>query len=364
MRIAQVAPLYEAVPPKAYGGTERIVAHISDALVGLGHDVTLFASADAGAKARLVPCRGQPIRLDLSLKSDVAAHLSMLDEVRRRAAAFDAIHFHIDLLHMPVFRDLAGRTLTTLHGRLDIRDLGPFYARFPEFPLVSISNAQRRPLPDANWIATVHHGLPTDLYRPQPSPAGDYLAFLGRIAPEKRPDLAIEIAVRAGMPLKIAAKVDPADRDYFERRIEPLLDHPLIEYVGEIGEARKGEFLGHARALLFPIDWPEPFGLVMIEAMACGTPVIAFRRGSVREVLEHGVTGLLVKGVDEAVAAIADLDRLDRGRIRRTFERRFTAEVMARNYVRLYEMGLGREPVRPFVIVPAVRQARRRLVTG
>jgi glycosyltransferase involved in cell wall biosynthesis len=353
MRIAQVAPLNESVPPKLYGGTERIVAYLADALVDLGHDVTLFACADAGTRARLVPCRDQPIRLDVALKSDAAAHLSMLDEVRRQAAEFDVIHFHIDLLHMPMFRDLAERTITTLHGRLDIKDLGPFYARFPEFPLVSISNAQREPLPEAGWTATVHHGLPAELYRPQIEPAGDYLAFLGRIAPEKRPDLAIEIAVRAGVPLKIAAKVDPADRDYFERRIEPLLAHPLIEYVREIGEAQKGEFLGHARALLFPIDWPEPFGLVMIEAMACGTPVIAFNRGSVPEVLDHGITGLIVQDVDGAVAAIGELDRLDRGQIRRTFERRFTAEVMGRTYSRLYAEAVARrEPVRPFVVVP------------
>jgi len=336
MRIAQVAPLYEAVPPRLYGGTERIVAYLTDALVDLGHEVTLFASAEASPRAKLIACRDQALRLEEALSSDLAAHNVMLEELRARAREFDVLHFHIDLLQMPLFRDVARRTVTTLHGRLDIKDLPRFYARFGEFPLVSISNEQRRDLPDVNWIGTVHHGMPRDLYRPTPAPSGDYLAFLGRISPEKRPDRAIEIAKLAGIRLEIAAKVDPADRNYF-KRIEPLLDHPLIEYVGEIGDAEKGAFLGNAKALLFPIDWPEPFGLVMIEAMACGTPVIAFRRGSVPEVLDDGVSGLIVDDVAGAVAAIRRLDLLDRQEVREAFERRFTAEVMARNYLALYE---------------------------
>ena len=336
MRIALVAPLYEAVPPKLYGGTERVVAYLTDALVDLGHDVTLFASAEARTKATLVPCRDRAMRLDPTLNSDLAAHILMLEEVRRRADAFDIIHFHIDLLQMPLFRDLSARTVTTLHGRLDIKDLPPFYARYPEFPVVSISEDQRRTLRGARWVGTVHHGLPEQLYRPTLAPAGDYLAFLGRIAPEKRPDRAIEIAKRTGMKLKLAAKVDAADRTYFEQQIEPLLDHPLIEYIGEIGDSEKGAFLGNARAVLFPIDWPEPFGLVMIEATACGTPVIAFRRGSVAEVIEDGRTGFLVDDVASAVDAVYRLDQLDRAAIRARFEERFTAQRMARDYVAIY----------------------------
>ena len=338
MRIAQVAPLYEAVPPRLYGGTERIVAHLTDALVGLGHEVTLFASADARTKAKLVPVRDQAIRLDPHpLKSDLAAHLSMLHELHRRAGEFDVLHFHVDLVHFPFFEALAGRTVTTLHGRLDLEDLAGAYRRWPDYPLVSISRDQRRPLPLANWAATVAHGVREDLYRLTAEPeAGGYLAFLGRISPEKRPDRAIAIAKRAGLRLKIAAKVDAADRAYFERVIEPLLADPLIEFVGEIGDAEKSAFLGNARALLFPIDWPEPFGLAMIEAMACGTPVVAWRRGSVPEVVDDGVTGFMVTSEDEAVAAVHRVSGLDRRRVRTVFERRFTATVMARNYVDLY----------------------------
>jgi glycosyltransferase involved in cell wall biosynthesis len=337
LRIAQVAPLYEAVPPRLYGGTERIVAHLTDALVDLGHDVTLFASREARTKAELVPCRDQAIRLDpCELKSDLAAHLTMLQEVRRRQDEFDILHFHVDMVHFPFFTAQAGRTVTTLHGRLDLKDLSGVYARWPEFPLVSISDDQRRPLPAASWHATIHHGLAADLYPFAAAPHGAYLAFLGRISPEKRPDRAIEIARRCGMPLRIAAKVDRADRAYFHDVIEPLLADPLVEFVGEIGDTDKAEFLGNALALLFPIDWPEPFGLVMIEAMACGTPVIAWRCGSVPEVVDHGVSGYIVGDMDDAVAAVGRLDRLDRRLVRATFERRFTAEVMARNYLRLY----------------------------
>jgi glycosyltransferase involved in cell wall biosynthesis len=336
MRIAQVTPLYEAVPPRLYGGTERVVAHLTDALVELGHDVTLFASADAETKARLVPVRDQAIRLDPApLKSDLAAHLSMLAEVRKRADQFDVIHFHTDMIHFPFFDRYATKTVTTLHGRLDLKDLAGVYQRWPQFPLVSISDDQRRPLPFANWAATVQHGVAEALYGFSPKSQG-YLAFLGRISPEKRPDRAIAIAKATGRRLKIAAKVDPADRIYFEEQIEPLLDHPLIEFIGEIGGDRKSEFLGGADALLFPIDWPEPFGLVMIEAMACGTPVIAYDCGSVPEVIEDGLTGFIVRDDAAAVAAVARLPGLDRGAVRRRFEQRFSATAMAARYVTLY----------------------------
>jgi len=337
MRIAQVSPLYEAVPPKLYGGTERVVAHLCDALVELGHEVTLFASAEAQTRARLAPVRDQAIRLDPApLKSDLASHLSELAEVRRRADEFDVIHFHTDMAHFPFFEHIAQRTVTTLHGRLDMKDLPEVYRRWPQYPLVSISHDQRRPLPFANWAATVHHGLDEGLYRPSFSPGG-YLAFLGRISPEKRPDRAIALATRTGLPLKIAAKVDAADRVYFDEKIEPLLHNPLVQYIGEIGDDRKSEFLGGAQALLFPIDWPEPFGLVMIEAMACGTPVIAYDCGSVREVVENGLTGFIVGDEDEACAAIARIGELDRRAIRRRFEERFSGRAMARRYLALYD---------------------------
>lgn len=338
MKIAQIAPLYESVPPRLYGGTERIVAHLTDALVELGHEVTLFASAEARTKAHLVPVRDQAIRLDPApLKSDLAAHLAQLHKVRSRRHEFDILHFHIDLLHFPIFTDHAPRTVTTLHGRLDCKDLPAAYACWPQYPLVSISDAQRTPLPQAHWCATIHHGLGLDRSSFSPEPAAEpYLAFLGRISPEKRPDRAIALAKRAGLRLKIAAKVDMVDRPYFREQIEPLLDHPLIEFLGEIGDEDKPAFLGQARALLFPIDWPEPFGLVMIEAMACGTPVIAWRRGSVAEVVEDGVSGFIVEDEAGALTAIRQIGRLDRRQVRATFERRFAAEVMARNYLQLY----------------------------
>lgn len=337
MKIAQVAPLYEAVPPRLYGGTERVVAHLTDALVDLGHEVTLFASGEAQTKARLVSVRDQAIRLDPApLKSDLAAHLSQIAEVRQRADQFDVIHFHTDMIQFPFFADIAEKTVTTLHGRLDLKDLPAVYQRWPQFPLVSISDDQRRPLPFANWAATVHHGMDAGVYRFQPRSEG-YLAFLGRISPEKRPDRAIAIAKRLGRTLKIAAKVDAADRAYFEEKIEPLLHDPLIEFVGEIGDHQKSAFLGGADALLFPIDWPEPFGLVMIEAMACGTPVVAYACGSVPEVIEDGLTGFIVRSQDEAVAAVRRLPTLDRGAIRRRFEERFSAVAMARRYLDLYK---------------------------
>ena len=336
MKIAQVTPLYEAVPPRLYGGTERVVAHLTDALVELGHEVTLFASADAETKARLVPVRDQAIRLDPApLKSDLAAHLSMLSEVRRRAGEFDVIHFHTDMIHFPFFAEMAEKTVTTLHGRLDLKDLEGVYQRWPQFPLVSISDDQRRPLPLANWAATVQHGMNAGLYGFQPKSEG-YLAFLGRISPEKRPDRAIAIAIASGRRLKMAAKVDAADRAYFEDQIAPLLGHPLIEFIGEIGDHQKTAFLGGADALLFPIDWPEPFGLVMIEAMACGAPVIAYECGSVPEVIEDGVTGFIVRDDAAAVAAVGRLASLDRLAVRQRFEQRFSATAMARRYLDLY----------------------------
>lgn len=336
MKIAQVAPLYEAVPPKLYGGTERIVAYLTDALVDLGHEVSLFSCAESNAKGTLVPVRDRAIRLDPDrLHSDAAAHLIMLHEVRRRAHEFDIIHFHLEPAHLPLFEDVAERTATTMHGRLDLQDLPGLYRCWPQFPLVSISNAQRRPLPQANWLGTVHHGLPHDLLQPG-NGQGGYLAFLGRVSPEKRLDRAIEIAKLAGMPLKIAAKVDSVDRDYFRDLIEPMLDDPLVEWIGEIGDGDKAHFLGQATALLFPIDWPEPFGLVMIEAMACGTPVIAWSCGSVPEVIDDGVTGFIVGSVDAAVDAVGRIDSLDRRRIRAVFEQRFSAPTMAANYTQLY----------------------------
>jgi len=349
MKIAQVPPLYEAVPPRLYGGTERVVAHLSDALVSLGHEVTLFGSAESQTQARLAVVRDQAIRLDPALhKSDLAAHMTQVSEVRRRAAEFDVIHFHTDMIHFPFFEDMPGKVITTLHGRLDMKDLPAVYRRWRQFPLVSISDDQRKPLAFANWAGTVHHGFPTDLYRFQPQPQG-YLAFLGRISPEKGPDRAVGIARRVGRPLKMAAKVDAADQAYFEDRIQPLLYDPGVEFIGEIGDDRKCAFLGGADALLFPINWPEPFGLVMIEAMACGTPVIAYGCGSVPEVIEDGVTGFIVSNEDEAVRALGRIHTLDRAEIRKRFELRFSAVAMARRYVDLYGR-LGRPSGLPVVL--------------
>ncbi|HYC75632.1 glycosyltransferase family 4 protein [Brevundimonas sp.] len=345
MKIAQVTPLYEAVPPKLYGGTERVVAHLTDALVELGHDVTLFAAADAETRARLIPVRDQAIRLDPNpLKSDLAAHMSQLAEVLKRVEDFDVIHFHTDMIHFPFFARYADRTVTTLHGRLDLKDLPGVYERWSEFGLVSISDDQRRPLPLANWKATVHHGMPGDLYKFSETPRG-YLAFLGRISPEKRPDRAIEIATKLNKPLKMAAKVDPQDKVYWETVIRPMVEaNPLVEFVGEIGDHQKSAFLGGAEALLFPIDWPEPFGLVMIEAMACGTPVVAFRCGSAPEIVEDGATGYLVDTLEQAIAAAGRAHMLDREAIRARFELRFSATAMARRYLDVYGDLLARRP--------------------
>ena len=346
MKIAQVAPLYESVPPEQYGGTERVVSYLTEELAELEHEVTLFASGDSITSAELVPCCPRSLRTDPNHLDPLVHHYLMLEEVFKRASQFDLIHFHIDYLHFPLSRRSRISQLTTLHGRLDLPDLGPLYRQFRNMPLVSISDAQRRPIPWAQWLETVYHGLPVDLFKFHEAP-GDYLAFLGRISPEKRVDRAIEIAKRAGMPLKIAAKVDKADRDYFEAVIKPLLDPSLVEFIGEIGGKEKEEFLGKAYALLFPIDWPEPFGLVMIEAMACGAPVIAWPHGSVPEIMEDGA-GFVVEDVEEAARAVERLASFDRRRCREVFERRFTAARMAEDYVNIYERLLEKAPAVEF----------------
>jgi len=336
MHIAQVAPLYESVPPKYYGGTERVVSYLTEELVGQGHDVTLFASGDSVTRARLVAACRRPLRMDKHCVDRLAHHMLMLEYVVQRAAEFDIVHFHTDYLHFPLSRREQITHVTTLHGRLDLPDLVPVYQEFREMPVISISNVQREPLPWANWQATVYHGLPADMYHFRDK-AGTYLAFLGRVSPEKRVDRAIEIAKQVGIPLKIAAKVDRVDKDYFETVVEPLLRHPFVEFVGEIGEGEKEEFLSNAYALLFPIDWPEPFGLVIIEAMACGTPVIAYRGGAVPEVMEEGHTGFTVEGLEDAVEAVRRVPELSRKRCREVFEKRFTAARMAHDYVQVYE---------------------------
>jgi len=341
MKIAQVSPLYESVPPEQYGGTERVVSYLTEELIRQGHEVTLFASGDSITNAELVACCPRSLRTDSGCIDPLVHHYLMLEEVFSRAHQFDLIHFHIDYLHFPLSQRSGISQLTTLHGRLDLPDLAPLYRHFHEMPLVSISDAQRRPIPSARWLGTVHHGLPEDLFGFHEVP-GDYLAFLGRISPEKRVDRAIEIARRAGMPLKIAAKVDKVDQEYFDAVVKPLLDPSLVEFIGEVGGKEKEEFLGAAYALLFPIDWPEPFGLVMIEAMACGTPVIAWPHGSVPEVMEDGVAGFVVEEVEEAARAIERLASFERHRCREAFESRFTAGRMAGDYVKIYERLLGK----------------------
>ena len=343
MRIAQVAPLYESVPPAGYGGTERIVSYLTEELVRTGHDVTLFASGDSRTRARLVPVCPRSLRLDPGSTDPLPQHLLMLEKVFHRSREFDLIHFHIDCLHFPLSRRMATPHLTTLHGRLDIPDLQPLFREFGDIPVVSISDAQRRPLPFARWVGTVHHGIPRDLYRFYPESDG-YLAFLGRASPEKRLDTSIALARRLRLPLKIAAKVDKPDEDYFNRVIAPLVDGRQVQFLGEIDDHRKNDFLGRARALLFPIDWPEPFGIVMIESLACGTPVIAYRRGSVPEVLDHGLTGCIVESFDGALDALGDLCRTDRRQCRAIFETRFTAERMAEGYLSVYRNLLASGP--------------------
>jgi len=334
LRIAQVAPLHESVPPRLYGGTERIVSYLTEQLVASGHEVTLFASGDSRTSARLIPGCRRALRL-AHCSDTCALHLAMVERVARRAPEFDIAHFHIDYLHFPVSRREHYANVTTLHGRLDLPDIFPMFARSAELPMVSISDAQRAPLPDLTWQGTVYHGFPHDLYRFEPTP-GSYLAFLGRVSPEKGLDRAIEIAGLAGHRLRIAAKIDRHDRNYYNERIVPLLRQPHVEYLGEIGEHEKQELLGGALALLFPIDWPEPFGMVMVEAMACGTPVIAFPRGSVTEVIDDGVTGRVCDNVEQAVSAVAHIHELSRATCRRVFEQRFTAARMTDEYVAIY----------------------------
>jgi glycosyltransferase involved in cell wall biosynthesis len=336
MRIAQIAPLHEAVPPQFYGGTERVVSYLTDALVDLGHEVTLFASGDSDTKATLEAVWPHALRLDPSIRDAIAPHMVLLERVRQVAHEFDVLHSHLDYLPFSLFSQLDVPFVTTLHGRLDLPELQPVFNAFPKAPVVSISHSQRVPLPQANWVNTIYHGLPENMLVPISRKEPEYLAFLGRICPEKGIDAAVMIATESGLPLKIAAKVDKADHAYFKTTIEPLLSLPNIEFIGEITEAQKPAFLSGAKALLFPIDWSEPFGLVMIEAMACGTPVIAFNRGSVPEVIDHGVTGYICDDVHSAVCAVRRIDELSRTEIRAQFERRFSAKVMAQNYVDIY----------------------------
>jgi glycosyltransferase involved in cell wall biosynthesis len=346
MKIAQIAPLIESVPPRLYGGTERIVSYLTDELVRLGHNVTLFASGDSVSSANLVPCASMALRLDANVRDPIPYYMLMLDRVNQLAEDFDVLHFHIDQFHFPLFRPIANRTVTTTHGRQDLPDLKPLYVGFNDMPLVSISDSQRLPIPHANFVATVHHGLPLHLHKPTYEPRGGYLAFLGRISPEKRPDRAIAMARALGIPLKIAAKVDKVDEAYFREQIAPLIGQPGVEFIGEIDERTKTDFLGNARALLFPIDWPEPFGLSMIEAMACGTPVLAFRHGSVPEIIDPGITGLIADTMDEAVRLLPQVLALDRRAVRRRFEERFSATRMAKDYLAVYR-SLMRQPLVP-----------------
>jgi glycosyltransferase involved in cell wall biosynthesis len=344
LRIAQVAPLHESVPPKLYGGTERVVSFLTEELVGLGHEVTLFASGDSQTSARLIPGCPKSLRLnDYGVADHLAHHFVMLEEVLARADEFDIIHYHLDYMHYPLSKMAGIRNITTLHGRLDSPDLVPLYRKYKEMPVVSISLYQRKPLHWVNWVGNVYHGLPLDLLK-EGDGRGEYLAFLGRISPEKRVDRAIEIASRLGMPLKIAAKIDGQDVAYYESEIKHLLNAPNIEFVGEITEQQKSEFLGNAYAYLFPIDWPEPFGLTMIEAMACGTPTIAFNCGSVPEVIAHGISGFVVEDMEGAIDATKKAGALDRSVVRRDFEKRFSACRMAQDYVKLYESMLSAKP--------------------
>jgi glycosyltransferase involved in cell wall biosynthesis len=346
LRIAQISPLTEAVPPKLYGGTERVISWLTEELVGLGHEVTLFASGDSVTSARLEPMWPTALRLDGSVRDPNALHMSMIEQVCRRAKEFDLLHFHLDYYPFSAMSRQSAPFLTTLHGRLDLPEHQPVFSTFSTIPIVSISNAQRRPVPNANWIGTVNHGMPEDLLRPVAADAS-YLAFLGRISPEKRVDRAIHIAERCGLPLKIAAKVDVVDHDYFEETIRPLLAKSHVEFLGEISDAQKSDFLSRAVALIVPIDWPEPFGLVMIEALACGTPVIVFNRGAAPELIEDGVTGFVVEDETSAVGALRHVSRLSRTAVRQRFEERFTAQRMAKEYLELYRDLLGATALRP-----------------
>jgi len=351
MRIAQISPLFEAVPPKLYGGTERVVYSLTEELVAMGHDVTLFASGDSVTSATLAPMRREALRLDPTVRDWIASYMRMMELICRRADDFDVLHFHTDYFPLSLFSRQNTPFVTTLHGRLDLPEFKEIYETFPDAPFVSISNSQRRPIPHLNWIRTVLHGVPAQLLTPQPVKQ-EYGAFLGRISPEKGVDQAIKIAGKAGLKLKIAAKVDNADKEYYDTKIKPLIQgNPDVEFIGEINDAQKPAFLSGAHALIFPIRWPEPFGLVMIEAMACGTPVIAFNCGSVPEVIDPGLSGFIVNDIDEAVAAVGKIHTLDRGRVRATFDRRFTSRRMAEDYVDLYETLA--QPVRRLQVVNA-----------
>lgn len=344
MKIAQVAPLIESVPPRLYGGTERVVSYLTEELVRQGHNVTLFGSGDSITRAELVASVPRALRSDPAVRDFAPYCVLQIEHVRQRAADFDIIHFHNDFMHFPLIRGaFAADVLTTMHGRLDLPEYKLLFREFNNAPLVSISNFQRLPLEDVTWAGTVHHGLPANVCRFNPSPQGDYLAFLGRISPEKRPDRAVEIARRAGVKLRIAAKVDVVDQAYFRTQIEPLLADPCVEFVGEIGEHEKSDFLGNAQALLFPIDWPEPFGLVLIEAMSCGTPCIAWRCGSVPELIEQDVTGCIVDSIESAVDAVQRVAALDRRAVRARFEHRFSVERMAKDYLAIYQSLSGRQ---------------------
>jgi glycosyltransferase involved in cell wall biosynthesis len=336
MKIAQVSPLYESVPPKLYGGTERVVHNLTEELIARGHEVILFASGDSVTSAKLVPGCKSALRLDASCIDPFIYHFTMMEMVEKEAHNFDIIHSHLDYLYFPIMRRSKNVYLTTLHGRLDIPELVPLFKEYHDIPLVSISNSQRRPIPFSNWMGTVYHGLPLDLYSFNKT-GGDYLVFVGRVSPEKRVDRAIEIAKKAGIQIKIAAKVDKADKDYFDSKIQKLLDHPLVDFIGEVAEKEKEELLGNALGLIYPIDWPEPFGLAMIESMACGTPVIAYSCGSISEVVDEGLTGVIVDSQIEAVEAIEKLRNIDRKKCRETFETRFSVGRMADDYLMIYE---------------------------
>jgi glycosyltransferase involved in cell wall biosynthesis len=348
MRIAQVAPLYESVPPKLYGGTERVVSWLTEELVHQGHEVTLFASGDSETQAKLIPACPRALWRDKDCRETLPHHVRLMELVFDDVSRFDAIHFHCDYLHFPLLRRHPCPSVTTLHGRMHTPDLGPLFAEYSDVPLVSISNDQRRPIPDANWQATVYHGLLRSLHTFQER-SGDYLAFLGRMSPEKRVDRAIQIARLAGMKLKIAAKIYPEERTYFHETIEPLLreSQSFVEFIGEVGGQAKDEFLGNAHAMLFPIDWPEPFGLVMIEALACGTPVIAWNNGSVPEIIDDGVTGFVVDSVEDAAEAVGRVAWLERSACRKSFESRFDAGRMARDYVEVYRRLVKSDSVLP-----------------
>jgi glycosyltransferase involved in cell wall biosynthesis len=335
MRIAQVSPLFESVPPKAYGGTERVVSYLTEELVERGHEVTLFASGDSKTRARLISSCPVSLRLSNNCKNELMNHVVQLQMVQDRLQEFDVIHYHTDYFHYPLSKLNRSVHLTTLHGRLDIPDLQHLYNTFQKIPLVSISDSQRKPLPQANWINTVYHGLPKHLYSFHER-KGEYFAFLGRICPEKGVERSIELAKRTGIPLKMAAKVDEADKEYYERIIKPQLNHPLIEYIGEIGEKEKNEFLGKAICTLFLIDWPEPFGLVMIESMACGTPVLACGSGSVPEIIDNGITGCMISSIDQVDKAVHEILKINRRDCRDKFEERFSVQRMTTDYLKTF----------------------------